>query len=172
MEQTELIVNGQTYPILYEKNWNLLYVLREVLGLTGTKCGCGTNDCGACRVIVDGEAKNSCVLMVRNLAGKRIETIEGLSRGTQLHPNPAGVHRRGRRAVRLLHAGNDHEREGAARPLPGPHGGGDPRGAGAQPLPLHGVREDRRGGPAGCQEDARGRRRSLRAQFRSAARTV
>ncbi|MBQ9620554.1 MAG: (2Fe-2S)-binding protein, partial [Atopobiaceae bacterium] len=86
MEQTELIVNGQTYPILYEKNWNLLYVLREVLGLTGTKCGCGTNDCGACRVIVDGEAKNSCVLMVRNLAGKRIETIEGLSRGTQLHP--------------------------------------------------------------------------------------
>ena len=86
MEQTELIVNGQTYPILYEKNWNLLYVLREVLGLTGTKCGCGTNDCGACRVIVDGEARNSCVLMVRNLAGKRIETIEGLSRGTQLHP--------------------------------------------------------------------------------------
>ena len=86
MEQTELIVNGQTYPILYEKNWNLLYVLREVLGLTGTKCGCGTNDCGACRVIVDGEAKNSCVLMVRNLAGKRIETIEGLSHGTELHP--------------------------------------------------------------------------------------
>lgn len=86
MEQTELIVNGETYPILYEKTWNLLYVLREVLGLTGTKCGCSTNDCGACRVIVDGEAKNSCVLMVKNLAGKHIETIEGLSRGIELHP--------------------------------------------------------------------------------------
>ena len=86
MEQTELIVNGETYPILYEKNWNLLYVLREVLGLTGTKCGCGTNDCGACRVIVDGEAKNSCILMVRNLAGKHIETIEGLAQAGVLHP--------------------------------------------------------------------------------------
>lgn len=86
VEQIELTINGENRQLLVERTWTLLYVLREVLDLTGTKCGCATNDCGACRVIVDGEARNSCVLMARNLQGARIETIEGLSRGGELHP--------------------------------------------------------------------------------------
>lgn len=86
MESIELIINDRSHQVLVERNWTLLYVLREMLDLTGTKCGCATNDCGACRVIVDGEAKNSCVLMARNMQGKRIETIEGLAHGIELHP--------------------------------------------------------------------------------------
>lgn len=86
MESIELTINGRVYPLQIEKSWTLLYVLREVLDLTGTKCGCGTNDCGACRVIVDGEAKNSCCLLAKNLQGKQITTIEGLSDGLHLHP--------------------------------------------------------------------------------------
>lgn len=74
----KLIVNGDEKFLHIKKNWTLLYVLREVLELTGTKNGCGTNDCGACKVLVDGEAKNSCALLVRNLEGKKIVTIEGL----------------------------------------------------------------------------------------------
>lgn len=81
-----LEVNDREYPLLVPRGERLLATLRERLSLTGAKCGCGTNDCGACRVIVDGVAKNSCCLLTRNMGGKRIETIEGLSDGLTLHP--------------------------------------------------------------------------------------
>lgn len=86
MEEITLHINGEDYNCSVEKNWTLMYVLREVLDLTGTKCGCNTSDCGACKVIVDGEAINSCVLMAVKAVGTSIETIEGLSHGTELHP--------------------------------------------------------------------------------------
>lgn len=86
MEEIKLHVNGEDISVPIEKNWTLLYVLREVLDLTGAKCGCNTGDCGACKVIIDGEAINSCLVLARNAVGKSIETIEGLSKGTQLHP--------------------------------------------------------------------------------------
>ena len=86
MEQVSLDINGKKTQVSIEKNWTLLFVLREVLGLTGAKCGCSTGDCGACKVIIDGEAVNSCLVLARNLEGKKIETIEGLSNGTDLHP--------------------------------------------------------------------------------------
>ena len=85
MEQITLLVNGEERLIQAEAHWTLLYVLREVLDLTGTKCGCNTGDCGACKVILDGEAINSCLVQVKKAAGKSIETIEGLA-GLTLHP--------------------------------------------------------------------------------------
>ncbi len=87
METFSLNINGEPRVVLSEKNWNLLYVLREVLDLTGAKCGCSTGDCGACRVIIDGEAVNSCLFQVQKLEGKDIVTIEGV-RGKDggLHP--------------------------------------------------------------------------------------
>lgn len=86
MKAITLHINGGDYPMEIQENWTLLHVLREVLHLTGTKYGCGTADCGACKVLVDGEAKNSCVLLARNLEGADILTIEGVSSGERLHP--------------------------------------------------------------------------------------
>lgn len=86
MEQVCLNINKKNYNVAIEKNWTLLYVLREELGLTAAKCGCNTGDCGACKVIIDGEAVNSCLVLARNAAGKTIETVEGLSDGIHLHP--------------------------------------------------------------------------------------
>ena len=80
-----LNINGRLYPVQANSRWTLLYYLREVLDLTGTKYGCGTNDCGACRVLIDGEAKNSCVLLVKNMEGKKIVTIEGLQENGKLN---------------------------------------------------------------------------------------
>ncbi len=86
MEEIILYINGEEYACRVERNQTLLSVLRDTLEMTGTKCGCNTSDCGACKVIIDGEAVNSCVVMARNCVGKAIETIEGLSYGTELHP--------------------------------------------------------------------------------------
>ena len=87
MELVALNVNGRTYNIAVEKNWTLLYTLREVMDLTGTKCGCSTGDCGSCKVIIDGEAVNSCSVRAMDMGGKAIETIEGISPGhVSLHP--------------------------------------------------------------------------------------
>ncbi len=81
-----LNINGSDFKLDVEEKWTLLYVLREKLHLMGTKYGCGTADCGACKVLVDGEAKNSCILLAKNLEGKKIVTIEGISDGFKLHP--------------------------------------------------------------------------------------
>ena len=75
-----LTVNGRSQQADVEPEMPLLWVLREVLGMTGTKYGCGIAQCGACTVHVDGEAVRSCTLPVSSVAGKRITTIEGLSR--------------------------------------------------------------------------------------------
>ena len=86
MEELLLNINGKDHRLLLEKNAKLMDVLREKLFLTGTKCGCSTGDCGACKVIVDGEAVNACLLQVGTLQGKAITTIEGLAQGDRLHP--------------------------------------------------------------------------------------
>ena len=74
----QLLVNGKTYEVDVDEETMLLSVLRHDLGLTGTKYGCGDGDCGACTVLVDGEAKNSCITPVDSAVGSEITTIEGL----------------------------------------------------------------------------------------------
>ena len=74
-----LNVNGRDHPVEVGADTPLLWVLRETLGLTGTKFGCGMALCGACTVHLDGEAVRSCVTPVRRAAGKKVVTIEGLS---------------------------------------------------------------------------------------------
>jgi isoquinoline 1-oxidoreductase subunit alpha len=81
----ELTVNGKQVQIDAPGDMPLLWALRDVLGLTGTKFGCGVAQCGACTVHVDGEPVRSCVRPVSTLAGKRITTIEGLAAGGD-HP--------------------------------------------------------------------------------------
>jgi len=86
LTQVVLNINSREYALEVEGNETLLSVLRERLDLTGAKPGCLTGDCGACKVIVDGKAENACMLLARNMGGKRIETIESLAKGGQLHP--------------------------------------------------------------------------------------
>jgi aerobic-type carbon monoxide dehydrogenase small subunit (CoxS/CutS family) len=75
----EIVVNGVTRKVDVPGDTPLLWVLRETLGLTGTKFACGISVCGSCTVHVDGVARRSCVLPVRAVAGKSVTTIEGLS---------------------------------------------------------------------------------------------
>ena len=77
-------VNGTEYGIDTDPGKRLLDVLREDLGLTGTKEGCGEGECGACTVIMDGLAVNSCLIMVGQIGGKEIITVEGLEKNGEL----------------------------------------------------------------------------------------
>ena len=81
-----LNVNGQDHDLLCEPSRTLAQTLREDLGLTGTKVGCGVGDCGACTVLVEGAPVNSCLVLAVQAAGKAIVTIEGLADGLRLHP--------------------------------------------------------------------------------------
>jgi aerobic-type carbon monoxide dehydrogenase small subunit (CoxS/CutS family) len=86
MAEVELRVNGETRRLEITGRRMLLGVLRDDLGLTGTKYGCGEGQCGACTVLLDGAAVKSCVTATSACAGKEITTIEGLARGDALHP--------------------------------------------------------------------------------------
>lgn len=83
-----LWINGEAVDLDIDPKWTMLYVLREVLDLTGTKCGCKTGDCGACKIIADGAAVNACTLLARKAHEQqiKIETIENLAKGEILHP--------------------------------------------------------------------------------------
>lgn len=79
-------VNGEEVEVVVKPTWTLLRVLREELGLTGTKKGCEQGDCGACTVIMDGKAVNACLVLALQAVSKEIETIEGLGTADVLHP--------------------------------------------------------------------------------------
>ena len=81
-----LLVNGVAHNAAVPSEASLLNVLRDHLGLTGTKYGCGEGQCGACTVLIEGSPVRSCRMQVSSAAGKKITTIEGLARGETLHP--------------------------------------------------------------------------------------
>lgn len=82
----QTIVNGDPVEFLADPRETLLDCLRDHLGLTGSKEGCGTGDCGACSVTVDGTLVSSCLMLGVEAGGKSIETIEGMAQGEDLHP--------------------------------------------------------------------------------------
>ncbi|RLB68072.1 MAG: (2Fe-2S)-binding protein [Deltaproteobacteria bacterium] len=79
-------LNGITCEVLVNPNQTLVRMLRDDLGLTGTKYGCGEGDCGSCTVLLDGEPVNSCLMLAAQVDGHQITTIEGLADGDKLHP--------------------------------------------------------------------------------------
>ena len=99
-----LSVNGEERAVAVRPNTTLLEVLRHHLGLTGTKRGCGTGDCGACTVLVDGKPVNACLVLAVAAEGLQITTIEGMADGGQLHP--------------LQQSFVKHAREHALEPIP------------------------------------------------------
>ena len=81
-----LRVNGEEHEVLFHAYKTLLEVLREELGLTGTKHGCELGECGACAVLLDGEPVLSCLELAVQCEGREVQTVEGLARGKELHP--------------------------------------------------------------------------------------
>ncbi|MCB4821434.1 (2Fe-2S)-binding protein [Roseicella aerolata] len=79
-------INGEPAEFLCEPDKSMLDVLRNTLGLTGTKEGCGTGDCGACSITVDGRLVCACLMLAAEAEGHEIGTIEGMARGEALHP--------------------------------------------------------------------------------------
>lgn len=82
----EMVVNGRAYEIDADPERALLYVLRDDLGLTGSKYGCGEGQCGACTVLVEGKRRFSCVTPVGEVSGMEVTTVEGLEQNGRLHP--------------------------------------------------------------------------------------
>ena len=130
-------LNGDPTEFLCDPEDTLLDVLRDRLGMTGSKEGCGTGDCGACSVTLDGRLVCSCLVLGAEAAGRSVTTIEGMADGGTLHPLAAQVHRTCRPAMRHLHAGHSGGGQVALGAQPGPDRGRDTILAGRQPLPLH-----------------------------------
>jgi carbon-monoxide dehydrogenase small subunit len=82
----KLTVNGEEREVLFDNYKTLLEVLREDLGLTGTKHGCELGECGACAVLLDGELQLSCLVAAVECEGRRVLTVEGMAEGPELHP--------------------------------------------------------------------------------------
>ena len=83
---TSLLINGKTHEVDVEDSMPLLWAIRDVIGYTGTKFGCGMGICGACSIHVDGQITRSCVTPISAVTGKSITTIEGLAKDGELHP--------------------------------------------------------------------------------------
>jgi xanthine dehydrogenase YagT iron-sulfur-binding subunit len=86
LTKVALHINGRREEVLVESRWSLSYVLREQLGLTGTKIGCERGECGACTVLIDDVPRYSCMTLAVEADGKRVTTVEGLMHGEDLGP--------------------------------------------------------------------------------------
>jgi xanthine dehydrogenase YagT iron-sulfur-binding subunit len=82
----KLLINGRSHRLPVEPRWSLLFVLRDKLGLTGTKVGCERGECGACTVLIDGQPRYACMTLAVEAVGKEITTLEGLMQGEELGP--------------------------------------------------------------------------------------
>ncbi len=85
-KELHITVNGDEYHLFIDVRRTLLDVIREDIGLTGTKNGCGAGECGACTVLLGGEPVNSCLVLAHEADGEEVVTIEGLAQGGALHP--------------------------------------------------------------------------------------
>lgn len=85
-EILKIVINGEQHELLIEPHWTVLQVLRNQIGMMGTKENCLEAECGVCTVLLDGKAVNSCILLAGQVAGRSITTIEGLGDPEHLHP--------------------------------------------------------------------------------------
>ena len=153
---TPVTINGRRYDIDLPADTPLLWALRDELGLTGTKFGCGMALCGACTVHLDGQAVRSCMTPLSAVANKKVTTIEGLEADTGRQGGPDGLDRGERAAVRLLPVGPDHVGHGPLEAHPEAHRCRHRQRHGREHLPVrdlppHSHRNQAGGGPAGSE---------------------
>jgi hypothetical protein len=143
-------VNGLSHQNEIEPRLLLVQYIRDVLNLTGTHVGCETSLCGACTVMVDGQAVKSCTVLAAQADGSTVTTIEGLAQGGELHPVQKGAPRT---AMRFLHARHDYDGDTDSATQSRPDGRRDTPRAGGEPLPLHGIPEHCAGNTVRGEED-------------------
>ena len=110
----QLTINGDRHSVDVDGDTPLLWVLRDVLGMTGTKFGCGMALCGACTVHIDGAAVRSCITSVDSVGDSKVTTIEAIGKTAGRQQNPASLARPRSAAMRLLPVRPDHVRVRAA----------------------------------------------------------
>ena len=130
-----LSVNGEQLHAQVMADTPLLLVLRNDLALNGPKYGCGTGECGACTVLIDGVAARSCVIPALGVSGRAIVTRRPW-RSPAPAPGAACLYRRAGGAMRLLPQRHDHDHQSPVGSQSRPERGGDPSGAVRQPVPL------------------------------------
>ena len=159
MHPVRLCVNGVEHDVVVDPLEPLLRTLRERVGLSGSKTGCGTGYCGACTVLVDGEAVNACLVLTVDADRKEVVTIEGLASARRHAASCAGGVRGQRRfAMWLLHAGNDRRGRVHCSPQnPDPSDDEIRAGTRRESLPMHRLSVDRRIGARCGPADARRR---------------
>ena len=141
-------LNGELVELGVESRRLLVHFIRDDCGLTGTHIGCDTGNCGACTVILDGEAVKSCMLLAVQADGSTIETVESLAEvDGELHPLQRAFSEHHALQCGYCTPGDADEREAPARPEPQPERAGGAQGDPGEPLPLHRLRRHRRGDP-------------------------
>ena len=129
--------NGRDVAMFVDGGVNLLVALRELIGDMTPKFGCGQGGCGACTVLIDGELHLSCLTLAETVAGRSVETLDGLKDGPNLHPLQRAFAEQFRGPVRILHAGHADGGEGTARSQSAADARRGRRGDLGQYLPLH-----------------------------------
>ncbi len=152
MAELKLNVNGRVRQVQAAQDEPLLWVLRNKLGLTGTKYGCGEGQCGACTVLLDGRPTRSCLTPAVAVAGAKITTIEGLVGEGAIVAGAGGVSGRGGVPVCVLHVGDGAGGDGAAGGEAASVGGRDCGGDERQYVPVRDVSADCGGGTARVAE--------------------
>ena len=146
-----ITVNGVRHETVVEARRSLADVLRHDLGLTGTHIGCEHGICGTCTVLVEGKPTRSCLMFGVQADDLEVETVESLAENGELNGLPAGLRRRPRPALRLLHAGLPHACHRAVARESEPNRRRDPRRDVRQPVPLHRLRGDPGGRARRCR---------------------
>ena len=149
-----LIVNGEHTEIAFAPHKTLLEVLREDLGLTGTKHGCELGECGTCAVLMDGQPVLSCLVLGVACSGRSISTVEGMADGPTLHPLQKAFADLGAAQCGYCTPGLLLTAEGAAARQSQSHSPSDQGGTCGQPLSLHRIYKDLRGCRARRRMDA------------------
>ena len=146
-----LSINGKNRDVDVPGEMPLLWTLRDVVGMTGTKFGCGVGLCGACTIHLDGQPTRSCITPVAAAKGKKITTIEAIGDHVGGQEDPGGLARAGRAAMRLLPIGPDHVGQRAARDQAQAQRHGHRRCDEGKHMPLRHLLARSRGNQAGRQ---------------------